>query len=47
VILVIDASAVYDVLAEGRCAQRISGAEEPISPDLIVAELVNERVPVR
>jgi len=43
VILVVDASAAYDLLTEGRCAQRILGAEELISPDLIVAELLNAR----
>jgi predicted nucleic acid-binding protein len=43
VILVIDASAAYDLLTEGRCAQHILGAEELISPDLIVAELLNAR----
>ena len=42
-ILVIDASAAYDLLTEGRCARRILGAEELISPDLVVAELLNAR----
>lgn len=42
-ILVVDASAAYDLLTEGRSAHRIVGAEELISPDLIVAELLNAR----
>lgn len=42
-ILVVDASAAYDLLTEGRCERRILGAKELLSIDLIVAELLNAR----
>lgn len=42
-IVVIDASAAYDLLSEGRCAQRIVGAQDLVAPDLITAELLNAR----
>jgi predicted nucleic acid-binding protein len=43
VIVVMDASAAYDLLTEARCAAKIEGADELIAPDLIVPELLNAR----
>ena len=42
-ILIVDASAAYDLLTEGRSEYRISGAQELLSVDLIVLELLNAR----
>lgn len=41
--IVLDASAVYDLLTAERCREHISGARELIAPDLIVPELLNAR----
>jgi predicted nucleic acid-binding protein len=43
VILVVDASAAYDLLTERTCADRVRGVQELIAPDLVVAELLNAR----
>jgi len=43
VILVVDASAAYDLLEESLTAEKLLGAKELIAPDLIVAELLNAR----
>lgn len=42
--LVIDASAAYDLLTSGRCAEKVLGAEDILAPDLIVSELLNARM---
>jgi len=42
-ILVVDASAAYELLTEGRCTASMVGAQDIIAPDLIVCELLNAR----
>ena len=41
--VVLDASAAYDLLTEGRCETQIAGARDILAPDLIVSELLNAR----
>lgn len=41
--MVVDASAAYELLTEQRTLKKIAGAAELLAPDLIVPELLNAR----
>ena len=42
-IVVLDASAAYDLLTQGRCEPQIVGARDILAPDLIVSDVLNAR----